>query len=138
MTTPSPKEPAQKTMPTWQVLALVVGLLALSFTGFGVPVALLAFAVYTVRRTRDGTQPLSPADQRWRMLSVGLLGLTVAGFGLCGGGGTVMGLMSVLGDRSGSEARGYGMMFLVMGLLGLVIAGACYWVLRKYRREDAR
>ena len=138
MTTPTSEDPNKKAMPTWQVVALAAGLLALSFTGFGVPVALLAFAVYTVRRTRDGTQPLSPADQRWRMLSVGLLGLTVAGFGLCGGGGTVMGLMSVLGDRSGSEARGYGMMFLVMGLIGLAVAGACYGVLRKYRREDAQ
>jgi ABC-type transport system involved in cytochrome c biogenesis permease subunit len=101
------------------------------------PLGLLAFAIHTLRRTRDASQPLSPADRRWRMAAVGLLSLVVAGFGLCGGGGTVMGLMSVLGaNGSSGEARSYGLMFLVTGLIGLAIAGACFWVLRRYRREE--
>ena len=80
--------------------------------------------------------PLSPSDRLWRKASLVVMVLLVAGFGLCGGFGTVAGLMSLFGSAS-SEARSYGVMFLVPGLVGLVIALIGLWLLRKYRRTPA-
>jgi len=97
------------------------------------PLALLVLAVRTLKRTRDPAVPLSPADLGWRNASLALLVLSVAGFGLCGGFGTFAGLSSFMGSAS-SEARAYGTLFLVPGVVGLLIALIGVWLLRKYRR----
>jgi uncharacterized membrane protein YfcA len=102
-------------------------------------IALVALAIYTLRRTREPAGELSESDRRWRMLAVGVLGFFVLGFGVCGAFGTVAGLMSLLGQGGGSagEARAYGTMFLIAGLLGLAVAGLGVWLLRRYQRRDA-
>jgi TRAP-type C4-dicarboxylate transport system permease large subunit len=98
------------------------------------PLAILVLAVRKLKRTQDPGVPLSLRDQRWRQAALALMWLLVAGFGLCGGFGTFAGLSSFAGSSS-SESRAYGQLFLAFGLCGLLIALACAWVIRKYRRR---
>jgi small neutral amino acid transporter SnatA (MarC family) len=103
------------------------------------PLTLLIGVVLAVRhlkRTRDPQQPLSVGDQRRRTVALGLLIFLVAGFGLCGGFGTYAGVASYFGSSSG-EARAYGILFLVPGLVGLALAAVGLWLLRKYRRPES-
>jgi hypothetical protein len=94
---------------------------------------LLGIAWWILRRTRDLPGPLSPSDRRWRQAAVVVLGLFVAGFGVCGAFGTVAGIGTLLGN-SGGEARGYAVMFAIPGLIGLGLAALGVWLLRKHRR----
>ena len=99
------------------------------------PLAVLVLAVRKLRRTQDPDVPLSLRDKRWRQAALALMWLLVAGFGLCGGFGTFAGLSSFAGSSS-SESRAYGQLFLAFGLCGVVIALACAWVIRRYRRRE--
>jgi fluoride ion exporter CrcB/FEX len=114
---------------------LLMSFLTLAFNVL--PALLLLFlAVRALQRTRDPAVPMSPADRRWRQAALALMWLLVAGFGFCGGFGTFAGLSSFFGASS-TEARAYAQMFLVLGVCGLLVAGAGLWVIRRYRRTEA-
>jgi uncharacterized oligopeptide transporter (OPT) family protein len=99
-------------------------------------IALIVFAVLTLSRTRDPSKALSPADRRWRIAALGVMLFFVLGFGLCGAFGTVAGLVSLL-DQTSGEARAYGVIFLLPGLVGLALAAVGVFLLRKHRRAKA-
>jgi hypothetical protein len=102
------------------------------------PLTLLAafgWAVWMLRGTAALPGPLSERQRRGRTLALAALVVLVAGFGLCGGAGTVMGLSTLLGNSA--EARAYGQLFLVPGVLGLAVAALCLWLMRRYRRRAA-
>lgn len=95
-------------------------------------VVAIILAITTLRRTRDVPHPMSANDSRSRALALFVLVMLVAGFGLCGGAGFALG---VVGFLAVDGADGYAMLTLVPGLIGLIIAGAGAWVLRKFRRS---
>lgn len=104
------------------------------------PLTLLLAAFLALRhlkRTRDQPGSLSASERRWRGVALGVMGLWVAGFGLCGGFGTYAGLASYFSAKAGSEGRAYAVVFLVPGLIGLALALGGLWLLRKYRRNPA-
>ena len=98
---------------------------------------LAVLAVRTLRRTRDPSVPLTPSEQRWRTAALAFLVLCVAGFGLCGGAGAVFGLYGLLAPGASGDARGYAVVFLVPGALGLGVALVVAGLLRRYRRSAA-
>jgi len=97
--------------------------------------AVFAWAVWMLRGTAGLPGPLSDGQRRGRVLALVALVVLVAGFGLCGGAGTVMGLVGL--RETSAEARAYAPLFLVPGLLGLAVASLCLWLMRRYRRQDA-
>jgi heme/copper-type cytochrome/quinol oxidase subunit 2 len=95
-------------------------------------IAVFAWAVWRLRSTASAPEPLSEGQRRGRMLALAALVLLVGGFGLCGGAGTVAGVM---GLSAGGEGAGYAMLFLLPGLAGLAVALLCVAMLRRYRRR---
>ena len=115
------------------MMSLFASLMILLFNPLTL-LAVFAWAVWMLRGTAALPGALSERQRRGRVLALAALTVLVAGFGLCGGAGTVMGL-ATLGDTSG-EARGFGVLFLVPGLLGVAVALLCVWLIRRYRRRD--
>lgn len=68
----------------------------------------------------------------WRGLALVLLGLGVAGFGLCSLCGGVMGLSMLSGNTRDAQ---FASTAFVAGALGAVAAALCWWGVRKLRRK---
>lgn len=119
------------------LFSTLVGLAAMVSSLLLNPVSLVALlALYQWRRTGQAPDPLSPGQKRWRQAALVVLVLMVAGFGLCGGAGTLMGLYSVFTASASGEARAYGWMFVIVGGAGVAVAGTLGWLIRRYRRDD--
>lgn len=76
--------------------------------------------------------PGQTGSRVWRALAIGVLGLFIAGLGLCGGAGAIGGLVMLGG--ADAQSGGYGMLFLVAGAVGLCLAGLVFWMLRRLTR----
>jgi nitric oxide reductase large subunit len=111
------------------LVSVIAGLLINPFTLAAV------FAVLKLRSTAAKDGPLTAAESRWRTVALVILVVEVTGLGLCGGFGTLAGLVSLAQGGAHTEAGAYGLMFLVVGIPGLALAGLGLWILRKYRRE---
>jgi hypothetical protein len=90
---------------------------------------LLIFLLWTV-----STYAAAPAWLReaTRAVLLAVLGLCVAGFGLCGAVGTFFGLTFVV-----QSSDVYGPAFLVPGLMGLVLAFGAYKLRTKVRSKPS-
>ncbi|HSI48265.1 MAG TPA: hypothetical protein VLA61_08355 [Ideonella sp.] len=116
------------------MMSLFASLMILLFNPLTL-IAVFGWAVWMLRGTAALPGPLSEGQRRGRVLALAALVVLVAGFGLCGGAGTVMGLAGL--RETSSEARAYSTLFLVPGLLGLAVALLCLWLMRRYRRRAA-
>jgi hypothetical protein len=65
-------------------------------------------------------------DKIARAIVVVVLFGTLAGFGLCGAYGTLVGIGTLFDTSAGAEGRGFAPVFIVCGLIGIVIAAACW------------
>ena len=87
-------------------------------------------ALWYLRRHRNDAPGEGPV---WlRGLCIVLLVLFVAGFGLCGAWGTVVGVVSLVAGGGGE--RGYAPIFLIVGGAGLGIAVGLGWAFRRLIR----
>jgi uncharacterized BrkB/YihY/UPF0761 family membrane protein len=92
-------------------------------------------AVWYLRQHRDEPRPTEGRRRLLRGLSITMLVLFVGGFGVCGAFGVISGVASAF---SGSgESRAYGMIFLIVGGIGLAIAAFAFWLFRRLIRPTA-
>ncbi len=101
-----------------------------------VVLVVVPYAFYFLRSTREVKGPLTKGQARVRVLSLVVLCFFIAGIGICGGFGTVAGLMTLLDANAGSEGRAFAPLFLVPGLVGLLIAVGGGLAIHKNRRQD--
>lgn len=92
-------------------------------------------AVWYLRQHRNDPPSSQGSRRLLRGLSIAMLVLFVGGFGVCGAFGVVTGIASAFG--SSGEARSYGMLFLIVGGIGLAIAAFATWLFRRLIRPTA-
>lgn len=105
-------------------------LLELVFPLLGLLPVLLA--LWYLRRQRH--RPQGGPASALRGLALVVLVLFVAGFGVCGAWGTITGLVSLF--TGSGEARAYAPAFLLVGGVGLAIAGGLVWLFRWVTRPE--
>lgn len=91
-------------------------------------------AVWYLRQHRNDRIPVEGSGKLLRGLSIAMLVLFVGGFGVCGAFGVVTGIASAFGGSG--EARSYGMIFLIVGGIGLAIAAFATWLFRRLIRPS--
>lgn len=82
---------------------------------------LTGLSIWYLWRWKRNPPALADNAATWlRRGAITVLLLGVVGLGVCGGGGTIVGLMSLL--ATGNRNEDYGVMFLIVGLPGLIVA----------------
>ena len=92
-------------------------------------------AVWYLRRHRDDPPPAEGRRKLMRGLAIAMLVLFVGGFGVCGAFGVITGVASAFSGSS--DSRGYDMIFLVVGGIGVAIAVFSGWLFRRLIRRSA-
>lgn len=95
----------------------------------------VVLAVWYLRRHRNDPRPAQGPRTVLRWLAIAMMVLFVGGFGVCGAFGVVTGVASAF--SASSESRSYGMIFLIVGGIGVAVAVVSGWLFRRLTRPSA-